>query len=260
MGQFEFESAAALDRLEKEDLFSSPTGDFVSKMGVLCGTIAELAGMTGAGSLGHLYSTLKELAGAKDESNLLYFSRAVVVDIRRLYRLGEETRKTVKDNLRKKEAGEVLANATLWVPRTNAETRLQRLAHIFANGVRYGELEPESTDDMMRAAVELKETDIILLEKIYESQLSLVEQQLRFPGTAPTNWHGNIQHVWGEFVKHGGLNPQEHLRYRSSLSRLASLGLIQQIDITNTYGVGLDIYALLVEGKVFCERLKEIKL
>ena len=62
------------------------------------------------------------------------------------------------------------------------------------------------------------------------------------------------------FVDHGGLNRHKHLRYRSSLARLASLGLIQQIDITNTYGVGLDIYALLIEGKRFCERIKEIKL
>ncbi len=260
MGQFDFESAAALNRIENEELFSSPVSDLVSKVAVIGGTVAELAGMSGAAAFGHLCLALREIASAKDGSNLLYFSRAVVLDIRRLYSQGEETRRIVEDNLRKKEAGEVLANATLHVPRTNVETRLQRLAHIFANGVRSGELEPESTDDMMRAAVELKETDVVLLARIYDSQISLVTQQLRAPGNAPTAWHGNIQQVWGDFVHRGGLNPQEHLRYRSSLSRLASFGLIQQIDITNMYGVGLDIYALLVEGKIFCERIKEIKL
>jgi len=260
MGQFDFDSAAALAQLENEDLVSSAAGGVVSKVAAIGGIVAGIAGAAGvAGYLG-LYAALRDLAPAKDESNLIYFARSVVADIERLYKLGADTRRIVDQNLAKKEAGEVLANATLYVPRTNVEIRLQRLAHIFANGVRSGELEPESNDDMMRAAVELKEADVALLRKIYESQSSLLTRQLRRTGSSPVNWHGDIQQVWGTFVKRGELNPQEHLKYRSSLSRLASLGLIQQIDITNTYGVGLDIYALLVEGKVFCERIQEIGL
>lgn len=260
MGQFDFDSAAALAQLENDDLFGSHLGDVVSKIAAIGGIVAEMAGATGASTFVGLYSALRELAPAKDESNLLYFARAVVADIRRLYRQGAATQKVVNENLSKTEAGEVLANATLHVPRTNVEVRLQRLAHIFSNGVRLGELDPESNDDMMRAAVELKEADVAVLRKIYDSQSSLVSQQLLRTGSAPGNWHGDIQQVWGDFVSRGGLNPQEHLRYRSSLSRLSSLGLVQQIDITNTYGVGLDIYALLIEGKMFCERIQEIQV
>ena len=223
MEQFEFNSAAALDRLEKEELFGSWTGELASNIALIGGILAELAGASSAAAFGHLYETLRGLAAGKDESNLVYFGRAVVVDIRRLYRLSEEVRRAVEENLKKKEAGEVLANATLYVPRTNVESRIRRLAHIFANGVRTGKHEPESTDDMLRAVVELKEADVIMLGKIYESQSAFIDRQLRQPGSAPTNWHGEIPQIWREFVDHGGLNPQEHLRYRSSLARLASL-------------------------------------
>ena len=259
MGQFEFESAAALDHIKNEELLRSLVRTYGSKVAAIGGILAEFAGMSGAATIGDFCSNLIDLASGKDESNLKYFAEAVVQDIRRLYRQGEEIRRIVEENLRKKETGEILANATLYVPRTNVEARLQRLAHIFANGIQSGKLEPESTDDMMRAAVDLKDTDIVLLGKIYESQLSLVTRQWRSPGTAPDGWHSELQRVWREFVNHGALNPQEHLRYRSSLSRLASFGLIQQIDIANRYGIGLDIYALLVEGKEFCERIQEIK-
>lgn len=259
MGQFDFDSAAALTQLENEELFSSSVGDVASKVAAIGGILAEaLAGAKGASSYTGLYVALRALAPAKDESNLRYFARAVVADIERLYRLGEDTRRSVGERLSTPESSAVLANATLHVFRTNMELRLQRLAHIFSNGIQSGELEPESSDDMMRAAVELKEADVALLGKLYESQASLVGRQLRLPGSAPGNWHGDIQRLWGEFVDRGGLNPQEHLKYRSSFSRLASLGLIQQVDITNTYGVGLDIYALLAEGKAFCERIKAI--
>jgi len=251
MSQFEFDSAAAFSRLESENLSGSSVGLLVSKVTAIGGVVADLVGMPGAASIADLCSKLMELAPAKDQSNLLYFANSVVEDFRRLYLFTDDIRRIVDENLRTKEAGEVLANATLYVPRTNVEVRLQRLAHIFANGVAASDLDPENTDDMMRAAVELKEIDVTLLRKIYDSQISLVTRQMRSPGTAPSGWHGEIQQVWGDFVNRGGLNPQEHLNYRSSLSRLASFGLIQQVDITNTYGVGLDIYALLVEGKTF---------
>ena len=176
MEQFEFNSAAALDRLEKEELFGSWTGELASNIALIGGILAELAGASSAAAFGHLYRDVEGTRGReRARLNLVYFGRAVVVDIRRLYRLSEEVRRAVEENLKKKEAGEVLANATLYVPRTNVESRIRRLTHIFANGVRTGELEPESTDDMLRAVVELKEADVIMLGKIYESQSAFID-------------------------------------------------------------------------------------
>ena len=48
------------------------------------------------------------------------------------------------------------------------------------------------------------------------------------------------------------------MNYRSSYSRLESLGLIQRITSAGDYGVGYELYALLLEGEKFYERLQEI--
>jgi hypothetical protein len=53
----------------------------------------------------------------------------------------------------------------------------------------------------------------------------------------------------------------DHLVFRSSFSRLESLGFIQRYGAGGMYdmdGIGADIYALLLDGKKFYERLQEI--
>ena len=137
---------------------------------------------------------------------------------------------------------------------TSVKDRLKRLARIIVNGVKNDDLEIESLDDMMRAAVELKDADIALLQKIYNSQIQMLGQK----NLNSQNWHGTIQGIWRSFVDSGNLNSQDHLAYRSSLSRLESLGLIQHVENVGMYGVGQDLYALLIEGKKFYERLQDI--
>ncbi len=218
--------------------------------------ILEAAGFAGAsGGLGFL-SALKNLAANKDEDNLIFFADALIDDIRRLYRLHDELNQRFDERITSPEFSAVVANATLHITRTNVKSRLKRLALLIANGVKEDDLEPESLDDMMRAAVELKGTDVILLGKLYKSQDPMLGWLQK--GEGPQKWHGDIQQVWQSFVNSGGLNPQEHLNYRSSFSRLESAGLIQQIPGAGNFGVGQEIYALLLEGKRFYERLQEI--
>jgi hypothetical protein len=151
-----------------------------------------------------------------------------------------------------------LASGVLQTQRTTQESRLKRMAWIIANGLKENDLDLESGDDMMRAAVELKDADIILLGKLYESQNHLLIQVRR--GESPEKWHGDIQTVQRDFANSGKLNPQEHLYYRSSYSRLESVGFIQRITSAGDYGVGHELYALLPEGKKFYERLQEIAM
>lgn len=260
MGQFDFPSAAALDRLRSEEMPTSPAARLFPALAKIGGNVAEAIGFKPASAAIDICAQLMDVAPAKDEANLLYFAEWVVCDIRKLYALGQETRNLVEERIRTDSAGQVLANATLHVPRTNNEARLQRLAHIFANGVWLGDFLPDNTDDMMRAAVELRDADIVLLQKLYKSQVNLVDQAHRMKGQGPDKWHQDIQGCWKSFITSGGLNPQDHLDYRSSFSRLESFGLIQKLDIPSYEGVGTEMYALLSEGKKFCERVKEIGL
>jgi hypothetical protein len=137
---------------------------------------------------------------------------------------------------------------------TSVKNRLARLARIVVNGVKQDDLEPEGLDDMMRAATELKDADIVLLGKIYDSQRSMIKQ----PSLDRTAWFQLIQSRWNEFVDSGALDQSKHLAYRSSFSRLESHGLIQKFREISTSAVGLEPYALLEEGKKLYERLQEV--
>ncbi|MGA2886666.1 MAG: hypothetical protein ABSE51_01340 [Terracidiphilus sp.] len=254
MGQYDSPAEAALARIKSESLSSSSVDGAVEKVATLGGIILEAIGFTGASSSVRFLSTLKSLAANKDEGNLIYFGEALIDDIRRLYRLYEGLKQRFDERINSSEFTAVVANATLHITRTNVEKRLKRLAHLIANGVKEGDLEPESLDDMMRAAVELKESDTVLLGKIYESQKSLLKQSRLHP----SNWFGLVQTYWNQFVDSGALDASKHLAYRSSFSRLESHGLIQKFREISTAGVGLEHYALLEEGLKFYEGLQEI--
>jgi hypothetical protein len=257
MGQFDSPTEAALSRLKSESLFSSSVDGKVEKAAGIGAYLLEVAGFAGASGGVRFLSALKNLAANKDEANLIYFGEALVDDIRRLYRLHEELRHQFDNCLESSEFNAAVANATLHITRTNVEIRLKRLSHLIVNGVEASDLEPEGLDDMMRAAVELKDEDIILLDKLYASQNRRLLMQVRI-GQSPDWWHGSFQTVWQEFINSGALNRQEHLKYRSSFARLESAGLVQHLDNVGTYGIGCDPYALLFEGKKFHERLQEI--
>jgi hypothetical protein len=150
-----------------------------------------------------------------------------------------------------------IASAALQALRTTQKARLNRMALILANGVKEKDLESESLDDMMRAAAELKEEDIILLGNLHQWQNHILIEK----GMTPDKWFADIQQAHKQFVESGALKHQDHLRFRSSYTRLESLGLIQEIpSIHNHYGVGYELYALLLEGKKFYERLQEVAI
>jgi hypothetical protein len=256
MGQFDSPGEAALARLKNEALSLSAVDGVVDKVSGLGGIILEAVGFKGASGAVKFLSTLKSLAADKDEGNLIYFGEALIDDIRRLYRLYENLKQRFDENVNSSAFDAVVANATLHITRTNIESRLKRLAHLIANGVKEDDLGPEGLDDMMRAAVELKDADVVLLGKIYDSQKSLIKQR----GLNPSNWFGQIQTYWNAFVDSGALDASKHLVYRSSFSRLESHGLIQKFREISTAGVGLEPYALLEEGLKFYERLQEIAI
>jgi hypothetical protein len=121
--------------------------------------------------------------------------------------------------------------------------------------VKDDDLTPDSTDDMMRAAVELKDADIALLGHLYKYQNHILTET----GMTPGKWFSDIQSAHRQLVDSRVLDSREHLNYRSSYLRLESLGLVQAIpSINNLDGVGYELYALLMAGKKFYERLQEI--
>ncbi len=222
------------------------------------GILAELVGFKGAATSSDLFSKLAQVAPAKDGANLLYFAEWVVWDLRKLYELfrqNEQKWREIEERAKSEGAGEILSSATLHVPRTNVDSRLQRLAHIFANGLDSGDLEPESTDDMMRAAVELSEWDVFVLGKMYESQGRYVSF-----GYSSHQWSEQIGIIWEEWPRIFGIGENQHLRLRSALSRLQSAGLIAEVqtNFVKDGSLARQPFGLLGEGAKFFARIREI--
>jgi len=263
MGQFDSPSEAALARIKSENLSSSPVNGSVDKVSNLGGFILEAIGVTGAsGGIGFL-TALKNLAVNKDEGNLIYFGDALVDDIRCLYRLYKELKQQFDERISSPEFSAVVANATLHITRTNVESRLKRLAHLIANGVKEDDLETESLDDMMRAAVELKESDIILLGEIYQIQSPLLRSKEWVAQQINQKWN-HISRLWQEYwnVQLGVsdyLSGYNGMLLMASFARLESLGMIAPgPDRASAASPVASSYLLLPEGKKFYERLKEI--
>jgi hypothetical protein len=253
MGQFDSPTEAALARLKSESLFSSSVDGKVEKVAGIGAYLLEVAGFTGASRGFGFLSALKNLAASKDEANLTYFGESLVDDIRRLYRLHEELRHDFDECLRSSEFDAAVANATLHITRTNVETRLKRLSHLIANGVKASDLEPESLDDMMRAAVELTERDILLLGRLYKSQESI----MRYIAARPHShqWYEDVGAAWEqEFSRSEG----DHLNLRGSFMRLRAFGLIAETGANLSGDLVKQPFGLLLEGKEFYEQLQEI--
>jgi hypothetical protein len=255
VGQFDFPSSAALARFKSEALGVSPVDNLAKGLAGIGSKILDLAGFHGAGTLNDLIQDLRNLAATKDEENLIYFAEAVVADLRRLYSMNDAMKRLIEDQLKSKEFHQTVANATLHIVRTNVQIRLQRVALLIVNGLKSRDLEPESLDDMMRAAVELTEWDVAVLGKMCGSQQHLLTNRR---GSA--DWSEQVGHVWINWSRIFNLGEDQHVKLRSSLSRLQSIGLIGEVQthFVKDGSLATQAFGLLPEGKKFYERLQEI--
>ena len=151
-----------------------------------------------------------------------------------------------------------MANATLYVVRTNVQARLKRLARIVANGVKEGDLEPESLDDAMRAAIFLTEKDMAVLRIVYELQSDMLspENLNKQPGQRSNELQRKWQVWWGQHInEYRGL---KGLEFRDSCARLQAEGLVGTLSKSFAESPTRDDLELLLTGLRFYQRLEAI--
>jgi DNA-binding transcriptional MerR regulator len=163
----------------------------------------------------------------------------------------------IKARIESQEFKDGMASASLQALRTTQKDRLNRMALILANGMKENDLNSESFDDMMRAAAELKDTDISMLGKLYQLWKPLLDRtdRSKHSTSSSPNFHSEFQNIWHNFGR--SLNPAEQFEYRGSFARLQSHGMIQQVTFSNSE-LGRETYVLLEDGARFHERLQEI--
>lgn len=161
--------------------------------------------------------------------------------------------------LRSQEAQSAYLGAVLHGLRTSDPRKHIRLGALTINCVYANDLEPESLDDMLRAAVELKERDIDALAFICLRQAKILVDAEKFP----EQWYDNVRKDWQASGFEQSIAAQkaasDDAGLKSSLSRLAAFGFTVAFPPVKTQNSpGKEPYALLHEGKKFYERLQEI--
>jgi hypothetical protein len=233
MGQFDLETQAALAQLNSEELAKTPGGEFAEIIGDLV-SLTGVAGPLGiAAGASNLLLKVRRLAGASYGSNLIYVITAVKDDLVSLSERHDELRGRIASLPNDPEFAEAISALALRAMHTSVKARLKRLARIVVNGVKEDDLEPESLDDMMRAATELSDKDIGLLKELVE-------------GPSPMD-----------------MNEADRGR-TDSAGRMGSIAKLQAVAFVQLRTPGLDqganIVVLLPGGRKFYERLQEIAI
>ena len=259
MGQFDQETDAALAQLNNEAISEVPGVEFVE----IIGDLIKLIGTGGVwgltGGISSLALKVRRLAGESYASNLIYAITAVRNDLATLYERYEALRSRIDSLPADPKFAEAISALALRAMHTSVKDRLKRLARIVVNGVKENDLESERLDDMMRAAVELREDDITVLKNLYEMQRDMfLPEMLNCEHNQKINtllrrwqewWMQNIEQYKGS----KGMN------FNSSCTRLQSLGfIVPLVGRSFAQSPTSSDYELLFEGMRFYERLREI--
>jgi hypothetical protein len=252
--QFNGELAALQSRREMESLSTSLVSSALSE-------IADVVDQFGVPGAGLFAKALKsgQTPVEKVVEQLENGAYAEIVRIREQLE-GQDTRlKEFDMRLKSQEAQAACVAAVLHGLRTSDPKKHFRLGGLTINCVYANDLAPESLDDMMRAAAELKDADISMLGKLYQLWKPLLQgvERAKHSISWSPNFHNEIQNVWRNFGR--SLNPPEQLEYRGSFARLQSHGMIQQVTFSNNE-VGREPYVLLEDGAKFYERLQEVSV
>ena len=233
MGQFDLETDAALGQINFEELSTIPGGEFAEIIGDLLKLVGGGGPLGVAGGISNLLLKVRKLAGASYGSNLIYTITAVRNDLATLYERYGDLRERIDSLRTDPKFAEAISALALQAMHTSVKDRLKRLARIVENGVKEGDLEPESLDDMMRAATELSEPDISLLKELYE--------------------HHSVQPM---NMNETGMDKTEIVERLESVAKLQAAAFVH----LRTPGLdqGANIVVLFPRGKKFYERLQEI--
>lgn len=271
LGSFENEIAASNQQRRNDEESRSPVdrviGEFVAGAAPAV-AVATAIGSVSAGGAGlaiaggvigglGIVDWFRKLGSSKVAENLETLGEATEEALNRVERILREQGVTIDEIRTRIESEEFrvgMASASLQALRTTQESRLRRMAEILASGVEKGELRPEVTDGLMRAAAELQDSDVEVLKKIYEAQASLLISRERLS----SDWGQQVALGWSN--RFGFLDSENWVGARSSLARLQSMGFIQDVrtNMVSTGELRTQPFGLLPEGKRFIERIHEL--
>jgi hypothetical protein len=167
--------------------------------------------------------------------------------------------KELWETLQSLEAQKAYRAAVFHGMRTSDPAKHAKLGALTINCVFENDLNAESLDGMMRAAVELTEHDVKVLSSVYKMQIHLfspreIEKEYSWRITEIHSLWDN----WWENQSRPSYQGINGMNLNGSFARLQSAGLIGSIGTTSIlHGSTMNDYELLPDGKKFYERLQK---
>lgn len=271
MGFPDNEVAADNERRRMEKVSKSPVGAVVEEVISLARpTLAVVSALAVSGSSSATELTIaggvvgglgivdwfRKLGSSKVNENLESLGQATEDALKRvedtLLKQGKSIDE-IKARIESQEFKDGMASASLQALRTTQQQRLTRLALILANGVKEGDLETESLDDMMRAAVELSDSDVNVLERIVQAQGTRKPSYESGPGGTIINIS---RPVWERLKSEGLISTTNALEIRVAIEKLQSHGFCVEIPVSTPQNWLPDVLATEF-GIKFAQRIRE---
>jgi hypothetical protein len=132
---------------------------------------------------------------------------------------------------------------------------IDRLAIVIVRGaIDFSSNPQEQTDEFLRIAAQMTESELELIRIIYERQAALSQAY----GLAQdrTQWLHNVNRQWADMNRLHPQGSEGWMHRKSALVRLQSYGFLEQVERNITAEgseVGQSPYALLPLGKEFCD-------
>jgi hypothetical protein len=250
MGFPENEVAADNQRREFEELSRVPGEKLVTSVKNVISLVP------GAGPIANaigLSQFMMDKGLSTVEENIAFLGKATAIALDRVERkLGAEGIR-LEEIAQRYSGPEFVASieaAVLQTQRTRQRTRLNRLASILANSVEANSLDPDTIDDLARAAVELNDWDIQLLNDVRECEVTFTDAA----GYLFMWW----QEYWRTFP--AKYPKRTHRAAAGSLGRLQSFGFIYGAEGTSLAASPVSVlYRLSEDGERFLRRIEAIR-
>lgn len=220
---------------------------------------ASEAGLPGIG----LFRKALKSGQTPVETLVVQLESAAYEEIRRIWehlKGQEEKQKEFAERLKSQEAQAAYISAIFHGLRTSDSQKQSRLAIVTVNSVYESDTNPETIDQLMRSAVELKDADLNLLKEMYEMQEPFMRTDHWLNKQISERWNilsGYWRKYWEQNqAKYRGIEGQ---RLMGSFARLESLGLIAPgPNRSSAFSPVAQCYLLLPDGMKFYERIQQV--
>jgi hypothetical protein len=246
----ENEVVADNQQREIEELSRTPGGKLVTSAKNLISLVP------GAGPIANaigLSKFMMDLGLSTVEENIAFLGKATATALDRIERKLETQGVRVEEIAERYNGLEFTAcieAVVLQTQRTRQKARLIRLASILANSVEADDLNPNTIDDLARAAVELTDWDIQLLNDVRECEAGYSGAS----GYLFMWW----QEYWGAFA--AKYPNRTHRAAAGSLGRLQSFGFIYGAEGTSLAASPVSVlYRLSEDGERFLKRVESLQ-